>query len=100
MAMNEARIVRDRQPGLWVTDTELHALLGLDTKTTRVVLQELERKHPNFPKKQPFFGGRRYWPAIVDFFGHHYGFRMASAPGGAERRQKWIDDRMSMMRRA
>jgi hypothetical protein len=61
---------------LWVTDAELIRRVGVPEKTMRSMLPALESKM-GFPPKVPLFGGRRYWPAVVDYFDHYYGFRAA-----------------------
>lgn len=53
---------------LWVSDAELIRRLGVGEKLGRTILNELCTKHPGFPKKQPAFGGRRYWPAVKLYF--------------------------------
>ena len=67
---------------LFLTDAELIRRLGVPEKVLRPILATLEDKH-GFPKKQALFGGRRYWPAVVGYFDHHYGFKAST--GGANR---------------
>lgn len=59
-------------PGLFVTDDELIALLGVPESIARVCLQELD-KHPGFPKKLKAWGGRRYWPKVRAYLDQVYG---------------------------
>lgn len=52
-------------PGLYVTDLELIQILGLPEDQGRAALHALDRNRAsNFPKKQPFWGDRRYLPAV------------------------------------
>lgn len=52
-------------PGLYVTDQELIEYLGLPADLGRKRLQALDAsKQANFPRKQPFWGDRRYLPAV------------------------------------
>jgi len=64
---------RKRRDGPWVTDSELIERLGLPEKVGRRVLHAYdENPRLGFPQKQPFFGGRRYWPAIEDYLDKNY----------------------------
>lgn len=53
---------------MYVSDAELIRRLGVGEKLGRTILNELCTKHPGFPKKQPAFGNRRYWPAVRAYF--------------------------------
>jgi hypothetical protein len=59
---------------LFVTDAELIRRIGVPAKIARVALRLLDTKPGGFPKKQKLWGDRRYWPAVVGYFDHHYGF--------------------------
>lgn len=51
--------------GEFVTDHELIEYLGLPADLGRKRLQALDaNKSANFPRKQPFWGDRRYLPAV------------------------------------
>lgn len=51
--------------GVYVTDQELIEYLGLPADLGRQALHALDRNRAsNFPKKQPFWGDRRYLPAV------------------------------------
>lgn len=56
---------------LYVTDAELIRRLGVGEKTARVAIGELERRS-GFPKKDPLFGDKRYWPAVKAFLDDYY----------------------------
>jgi len=63
---------------LWVTDAELIRRPGVPEKIGRAALHMYDRtKGTGFPQKQKLWGDRRYWPAVVDYFDHQYGFRTA-----------------------
>ncbi|MBP1092975.1 winged helix-turn-helix domain-containing protein [Bradyrhizobium diazoefficiens] len=65
----------EREQGkLWVSDAEMIRRLGVPEKIARAALRMLERDSKSgFPRKQKLWGDRRYWPAIVAYFDHHYG---------------------------
>lgn len=64
---------------LFVTDDELAARLGMPADKAMVVIRMLERKG-GFPPKIELCGGRRYWPAVKDFFDRLYGSMRNDAP--------------------
>lgn len=52
-------------PGLYVTDLELIEILGLPEDQGKATLRALDTNRlSNFPRKQPFWGDRRYLPAV------------------------------------
>ena len=53
---------------LWVTDIEMIRRLGVPEKVARPAIKMLDRMDPTFPKKQPLWGDRRYWPAVRFWF--------------------------------
>lgn len=59
----------DTRETLWVTDAELIRRLGVPEKIARQTLREVDR-HPStgFPRKDPIWGNRRYWPAVKAYF--------------------------------
>ncbi|HZV05539.1 MAG TPA: hypothetical protein VE999_10690 [Gemmataceae bacterium] len=57
--------------GLFVSDKELFRRLGVGPTTGRVAVRTLESQ--GFPRKQPLFGNRRYWPAVRHFLDGLYG---------------------------
>jgi hypothetical protein len=58
--------------GVYVTDQELTEFLGLPDDIARQAIQYLD-KNPGlgFPRKQPFWGDRRYLPAIEKWLDAH-----------------------------
>jgi hypothetical protein len=58
---------------LWVTDIEMIRRLGVPEKVARPAIKMLDRMDPTFPKKQPLWGDRRYWPAVRFCFDVRYG---------------------------
>jgi hypothetical protein len=63
------------QDKLWLTDAELIRRLGVPEKIARANLRMLDAQLGDFPRKQNLWGGRRYWPAVVSYFDHHYGYK-------------------------
>lgn len=61
---------------LYVTDMELIRCLGVDEKLGRQLLRYFSDKEPTFPKPQPFWGGRRYMPAVRAWLDARNGLRM------------------------
>ena len=57
--------------GLFVSDRELFRRLGVGPTTGRVAVRTLESQ--GFPRKQPLFGNKRYWPAVRHFLDGLYG---------------------------
>lgn len=49
---------------LFVSDAELYRRLGVGPRTGRIAVSALERSG-QLPKKDPLFGNKRYWPAVV-----------------------------------
>lgn len=64
---------RDVEWTLWVTDKEMIQRLGVPEKSARVAIQMLDRTDPSFPKKEPLWCDRRYWPALRRWFDERYG---------------------------
>ncbi len=60
---------------LYLLDSELIRRIGVPEKTMRSILPALESKY-NFPRKQPLFGDRRYWPAVKAWLDKHNGLMM------------------------
>lgn len=60
---------------LYLSDAELIRRLGVPPKVMRPMLPGLETKF-GFPKPQPLFGGRRYWPAVKAWLDKHNGIMM------------------------
>ncbi|WP_213737080.1 winged helix-turn-helix domain-containing protein [Bradyrhizobium sp. dw_411] len=64
---------------LYLTDAELIRRIGVPEKIMRSMLPGLESKY-NFPRKQPLFGSRRYWPAVKAWLDKHNGLPIPSNP--------------------
>jgi hypothetical protein len=64
---------------LYLLDSELIRRLGVPEKTMRGILPALETKY-GFPRKQPLFGGRRYWPAVKAWLDKHNGLPADATP--------------------
>ena len=52
---------------LYVTDAQLIRRMGVPERQGRAMLQDLAKK-PGFPRKQAYASGRRYWPAVKEYF--------------------------------
>jgi hypothetical protein len=64
---------------LYLTDAELIRRLGVPDKVMRPMLPGLESKFA-FPRKQPLFGDRRYWPAVKAWLDKHNGLMVEAPP--------------------
>lgn len=63
---------RDGRMGVYVTDQELIEYLGVPDDIARQAIQHLDKnRHLGFPQKQPFWGDRRYLPAIEKWLDEH-----------------------------
>lgn len=70
---------------LYLCDAELIRRLGVPAKVLRPILPGLETKF-GFPRKQPLFGGRRYWPAVKAWLDRHNGLMVDTPPTQKESR--------------
>lgn len=61
-------------PGLFITDGELIALMGVPPDVARSRLAEMDQKPTvySFPPKQKVWGDRRYRPAVEAWFEAQY----------------------------
>lgn len=57
----------DRFEPLWVSDDELIRRMNVSYRRGRALLEEHDR-NPRFPRKQPAYDNKRFYPAVVDFF--------------------------------
>ena len=56
-------------PKLWVTDEELIEESGVPKPKMQAVLDLMDRTPlSGFPKKNPLYGNRRYWPAVLEYW--------------------------------
>ncbi len=65
---------------LYLLDAELIRRLGVPPKSFRAILPALESKH-GFPRKDPFFGGRRFWPAVQRWLEKRNGLIVEASDG-------------------
>lgn len=71
---------RDGRMGAYVTDQELIDWLGLPADTGRAILDNLDRSRTaNFPKKQEFWGNRRYMKAVESWLDRHNGLTIEAS---------------------
>ncbi len=66
--------------GDFVTDTEIAARWGVNTKIAKVAIAAFSMN--GFPPRDPLMGNRRYWPAVVAFMRARYG--MGEKPRGID----------------
>ncbi|MGY3344694.1 MULTISPECIES: winged helix-turn-helix domain-containing protein [unclassified Bradyrhizobium] len=69
----------------FLTDAEIAVHWGVCDKTARRAMGALE-KAGGFPRKDPLFGNKRYWPAVDAFMKRRAGLNVApvSTPDGQE----------------
>jgi hypothetical protein len=65
---------------LFLSDAEIATRLGLKKEEVAERLTVLERQ--GFPRRDPMFHDRRYWPAVREFLDRRAGLR-PDAGGGA-----------------
>ena len=54
---------------LWVTDEQLIKASGVPADKMKSVIDFLDRQPlSGFPKKNPLYGNRRYWPAVLEYW--------------------------------
>lgn len=75
----------DEVEHLYVSDDELRRRLGVGEDTLRVAIKQLE--HNGFPKKDPLFGKKRYWPAVQAFLDRRSGLSI-KAPSVVDGQEK------------
>ncbi len=80
----------------FLTDLEIAQRWGVCDKTARRAIKALE-KAGGFPRKDPLFGGKRYWPAIDAFMKRRAGLIVASVPTDGE--ENWDDEAPAPRRR-
>ena len=78
-----------RRETLFVTDAEIANRVGIATDTLKAVLTALEKA--GFPRPDPLFCGRRYWPACKRFLDRRCNLDTSSALGipALDGEEKW-----------
>lgn len=86
MSMPAPETLEREKDKLYLNDAELIRRLGVPEKILRPILPALETKYA-FPRKQPLFGGRRYWPAVKAWLDKHNGLMVepSELDGGRKR---------------
>lgn len=79
---------RLRRGGLFIKDEELMERLGVPEKVFREAIHALDKNpvRSGFPQKLPFWGGRRYWPAVLEYLDYHHGLKLERVPQPEKRR--------------
>jgi hypothetical protein len=70
----------------FVTDAEIARRWKVSEKTARGAIRQLERV--GFPKKDPLFANKRYWPAVKAFIDRRYGLGTAAPSGPSDIRSQ------------
>ena len=81
MSMPAPETLDREKDKLYLTDAEMIRRLGVPDKVMRSMLPGLESKFA-FPKKQPLFRGRRYWPAVKAWLDKHNGLMVDGSKSG------------------
>lgn len=84
-------------PPDYVTVVQIAELWGVCDKTARRAIKALERAG-GFPKADPLFGGKRYWPAIDAFMKRRAGLNVPAVSTDGE--ENWNDETPAPRRRA
>lgn len=74
----------------FLTDAEIAVHWGVCDKTARRAMKALEKGGGGFPKKDPLFGGKRYWPAVDAFMKRRAG--LSVTPVSTDGQENWDDD--------
>lgn len=73
----------------FVSDREMFRRWGISQAKGRIAVAQFEKApldgNPRFPRKDPLFSQKRYWPAVKAFLFHRYG--MLRPPESTERRE-------------
>lgn len=65
---------------LFVTDAEIIRRTGVPEKVMRVTIRSLDKNGASgFPRKQPLFGNRRYWPSVKSYLDRLHGVKLAAS---------------------
>jgi hypothetical protein len=83
-------------PPDYVTDIQIAEIWGVCDKTARRAIKALERAG-GFPRKDPLFGGKRYWPAVDSFMKRRAGLNVPLVPTDGE--ENWDDKTPAPRRR-
>jgi hypothetical protein len=70
-------LARDTRETLYITDAELIRRMGVPEKIARQAISVLDHNpRSGFPKKDPLWGKRRYWPAVKLYLDRHNGLSL------------------------
>lgn len=82
----------------FVTDSEIARRWGVGEKTARVAIRALEM-YSHFPKRDPLFGNRRFWPAVRAFMLARSGVSMTGPPEPIDGKEDFNADPANNRRR-
>ena len=80
----------------FMTDAQIAERWGVCDKTARRAIKALERAG-GFPRKDPLFGGKRYWPAVDTFMKRRAGLSIPAVQTDGE--ENWNDETPTSRRR-
>lgn len=80
----------------YLTDIQIADRWGVCDKTARRAIKALERAG-GFPRKDPLFGGKRYWPAVDAFMRARAGLTIAAA--STDGKENWDEPAPASRRR-
>lgn len=81
----------------YVTDVQISEIWGVCDKTARRAIKALERAG-GFPRRDPLFGNKRYWPAVDAFMKRRAGLNVPAIATDGE--ENWNDETTAHRRRA
>ncbi len=66
---------------IWVKDSELIRRSGVPEKMMRRILRALDANPTSgFPRKDKFWGDRRHWPSVLDYWKRQAERKMTAYP--------------------
>jgi hypothetical protein len=75
--------------GLYLTDEQIARRLGQKPAEWKATASVLQKTHAGFPRPNPLFGDRRYWPAVVAFLDRLEGLAARLPEPPAESLERW-----------
>lgn len=93
-------MARAPSDALYLTDGQVAQRLGVDLKDWRAIVAVLEKE--GFPRPDPLFANRRYWPACRAFLDrrHQMGQQSPSGIPALDGEERWNEDQRPAKRRA
>lgn len=82
----------------FVTDAEIARRWGVGEKTARIAIRALEA-YSHFPKRDPLFANKRFWPAVRAFMLARAGVNMGGPPKTIDGKETFDADPANNRRR-